>query len=202
MWKTWKGRPLWESGASKPRDPCGCGHASHKTHRLFTGVFGRSVEDVGKIGQVISFFEPFSIFPEFHSPVLEMWTGIQTTPHEQLGMDIHFSCGNYGEYGKRLRLTHGKRPGRRTASCQPGSCVRSPWPSLVPAGMVAPPPDERRIQPVFPRFHAGFPRPSQMRKMRKHEYNQEQAGTAVSAMRLGDVQCGQREAAWNAGRLP
>lgn len=52
------------------------------------------------MGRVKTVSGQFSIFPELHSHVLEIWTAIQHNLDQSLGTIIHFSSANYGEYWK------------------------------------------------------------------------------------------------------
>jgi hypothetical protein len=167
-----------------------------KCSQIFTGVSEGSVEDVGNEGQVETVCREFSICPELHSRVLEKWTGTQAETDECDGRIFHFSCGNYGEYGKRVRTHTRKTPlavapyrQKRISSARPASVAGSP-PQVRYWDIAMACRSSLRFHALVPVFHA--------HGKCKDEYNQVQAGTAISAKRVAVVQCGQREAGLDA----
>jgi hypothetical protein len=143
---------------------------------VFTGVSAGSVEDVGKTAQVRAGCGAFSICPELHRLLLEMWTGTQTEAIEGLVINFHFSSGNYGDYGERY-MTHVRKtqcPSHR-ASGELGHMPHSP--RSASRGGRRPEPSMTPQRDSGQCFHA-FGHVFHAHRGCKDEYNQEQAGSS------------------------
>jgi hypothetical protein len=68
----------------------------HRTAPVYTGLKPTPVGSVGNQGRQTSLATLLSNSPEIIRPILENKTQTQIAPLQHHGMDIHFSCHNYG----------------------------------------------------------------------------------------------------------